>query len=96
MKKYISIIISLVFLFLAVRCYAGINRTGLVLEMDMDNHSVYTDGAIIYDSSGQNNHGTLGDGSTPSTYPTSATGVTGQSRAFNGMQYIDCGNDASE
>lgn len=64
----------------------GATSEGLVGYWDMDDNNV--NGTTVYDKSGQGNNATLGDGSTPTTYPSSAVGKLREARSFDGGDYM--------
>lgn len=68
-----------------------LDRFNLFAHYTFDDKDV--SGTTVADKSGKGNNGTLGDGATPSTYPT--TGAAGKLRealSFDGGDYVNCGN----
>jgi hypothetical protein len=64
------------------------NRCTVNLQMRTSDYEIGN--VRTLDSSGNGNHATLGDGSTPATYPTQGAGRMG----FDGGDYLDLGNVA--
>lgn len=77
-------------IYFAVAGFGGSNSSGAILYLDMDDNNVNS--TTVYDKSGNSNDCTLGDGVTPTTYPSSATGRLREARSFDGGDYLNCGD----